>query len=112
MKYTYLGDTNLDGAVDLSDLYNVATHYNPTHAGAANAVWQTGDSNYDGYVDLTDLSIISTNWQKGVGSPLGTSFGAALTSLGLPNIAVPEPASVALVGLGLTGLMSRRRRRN
>jgi hypothetical protein len=115
MRYTYLGDTNVDGQVDLSDLYNVASNYNPAHTGPASAIWQKGDFDYSGYVDLADLSKLITNWQAGVGNPLGSGNGAdlgpILTSLGLPNVAVPEPGAVGIMGLGLTGLLSRRKRR-
>jgi len=113
MKFTYRGDTNVDGQVDINDLYNVASNYNPKHTGTAVSVWQKGDFNYDGWVDLADLSVLATNWQAGVGNPLGSGLGQILTSLGLPNVvAVPEPATIGLMGLGLTGLMARRRRRN
>jgi hypothetical protein len=112
IKYTYLGDTNVDGKVDISDLYNLANNYNPKHIGSANSIWQKGDFNYDGWVDLTDLTKLATNWQAGVGNSLGAPLGQVLASLGLPNVNVPEPASVGLMTLGVTGLMARRRRRN
>jgi hypothetical protein len=114
IRYTYLGDTNVDGQVDINDLYNVASNYNPSHS-VSGKNWQQGDFNYDGFVDLTDLTKLTTNWQQGVGNPLGSgvdgNLGAILTSLGLPNIAVPEPSTIGLMGLGLTGLMARRKRR-
>jgi hypothetical protein len=111
IKYTYLGDTNVDGQVDISDLYNLATNYNPKHIGSANSIWQKGDFNYDGWVDLADLTKLTTNWQAGVGNPLGSPLGPILASLGLPSNQVPEPAMIGLVTLGLTGLLARRRRR-
>jgi hypothetical protein len=114
IRYTYLGDTNVDGQVDINDLYNLASNYNPSHAGPASAIWQKGDFDYNGYVDLSDLSKLTTNWQQGVGNPLGSglgNLGAALASLGLPNISVPEPSTVGLMALGVSGLMARRRRR-
>jgi hypothetical protein len=75
-------------------------------------VWQKGDFNYDGWVDLVDLTKLATNWQAGVGNPLGSPLGPILASLGLPNVSVPEPSTIGLATLGLTGLMARRRRRN
>jgi autotransporter-associated beta strand protein len=112
LRYTYLGDTNVDGQVDINDLYNLATNYDPKHTKGGSALWQKGDFNYDGWVDLKDLTKLATNWQAGVGNPLGSPLGPILASLGLPNVSVPEPATIGIMGLGLTGLMARRRRRN
>jgi autotransporter-associated beta strand protein len=112
LKYTYRGDTNLDGGVDLNDLYNLAVNYDPKHTKGGSAVWQKGDSNYDGWVDLKDLTLLATNWQAGVGNPLSTPLGQILTSLGLPQVSVPEPTVLGLAALGLTGLLARRRQRN
>jgi autotransporter-associated beta strand protein len=112
LRYTYLGDTNVDGQVDISDLYNLASNYDPKHTKGGSAIWQKGDFNYDGWVDLKDLTMLTTNWQTGVGNPLGSPLGQILASLGLPNVSVPEPATVGIMALGLTGLMARRRRRN
>jgi hypothetical protein len=50
-------------------------------------------------VNITDLGLLATNWQQGVGNPLGPeSFEAAVTSVGLPQGSVPEPATLGALG--------------
>ncbi len=106
VKYTYYGDANLDGQVDISDLGALAT------AWQTSAVWSQGDFDYSGFVDISDLGKLATNWQLGVGSPLGPSFDEALASLGLAGVSVPEPtATLGLAALGALGLTRRRGRR-
>ncbi len=104
IKYTYSGDANLDGQVDISDLGRLAT------AWQTGGVWISGDFNYDEFVDISDLGLLATNWQQGVGNPLGPSFDQALASLGLPGATVPEPAGLALAAMGAM-LLARCRRR-
>jgi fibronectin-binding autotransporter adhesin len=107
VKFTYGGDANLDGQVDVTDLGSLATSWQTS------APWTGGDFNYDGFVDVSDLGILATDWQLGVGSPLGRgSLEAALASVGLGGTSVPEPATLGLVGLGLASLVARRRRRD
>ena len=59
VKYTYYGDTNLDGAVDGTDYgrldsASLADQSNPTTATG----WYNGDLNYDGVVDGSDYTLI------------------------------------------------------
>ncbi len=103
--YTYYGDANLDGQVDISDLGALAT------AWQTSAVWSQGDFDYSGFVDISDLGKLATNWQLGVGAPLGPSFDQALASVGLAGVSVPEPAMIGLLGLSLAGISTRRFRR-
>ncbi|WP_428388605.1 hypothetical protein [Mucisphaera sp.] len=77
------GDANLDGVVDLVDLSILASGFN------GGGTWTDGNFNGDGVVDLIDLSLLATNFGQEAG-------------------VLPEPASEALVGLGL--LAGRRRR--
>jgi hypothetical protein len=104
VKYTYYGDSNLDGQVDVADLGSLASHWQST------GDWVGGDFDYNGSVDVNDLGLLASNWQAGVGNPLGPSFSEALASVGLPTASVPEPAGVALV-LGAVALKCHRRRR-
>ncbi len=105
IKFTYGGDANLDGQVDISDLGALAT------AWQTSAPWTGGDFDYSGFVDISDLGLLATNWQLGVGSPLGPSFDEALASVGLAGVSVPEPTALGLLGLCLAGVASRRIRR-
>ncbi len=106
VAYTWYGDANLDGQVDVTDLGALATNWQTSN------IWAGGDFNYDGFVDVTDLGALATNWQQGVGNPLGPgSLESAMSALGLGNSAVPEPATFGLIGIGLAAAASRRRTR-
>lgn len=107
VKYTWYGDGNLDGAVNIQDLYLLASHFN-----TAGTDWTGGDFNYDGLTNAVDLGLLARNWQAGISAPLGSSLDldVLLTGLGLPVAQVPEPASAGLVALSLVKLVARRRR--
>lgn len=68
IKYTYGGDADLNGQVDVADIGILATNWqgSPKH-------WHEGDFDYNnpnGTVDVADLGILASNWQAGVGSPM------------------------------------------
>jgi hypothetical protein len=102
VKYTYLGDANLDGVVDVRDLLALARHYHST------ANWVGGDFNYDGTVDINDLKLLAANWNAGssVASP---QLAPLLASLGLPDVSVPKPTAM-MIPLALFGLARRKRK--
>jgi len=84
--------------VNVVDLYALALHWNSTN------VWTGGDFNYDGQVNLADLQLLALNWTRGAGNPLlAPALDEALTSLGLPQVEVPEPGTLAssLISLSL-----------
>jgi hypothetical protein len=83
------GDVNLDGQVDGLDLTYVGAYWQ-----VSGTDWITGDLNGDGETNGLDLNIVGENWQVGVPAPGET---------------VPEPTTLALLALGATAMMLRRR---
>jgi autotransporter-associated beta strand protein len=104
IKYTFLGDTDLSGGVDVEDLGNLASAWQTF------GFWGDGDSDYNWFIDVGDLGNMASNWQKGVPNPLGPSWEEALASFGLPSVGVPEPAALAPTVAALTLTCGRRRR--
>ncbi|WP_428939737.1 BNR-4 repeat-containing protein [Fontivita pretiosa] len=93
-----LGDANLDGRVDIRDLYALATHWQ------SSANWFGGDFDGSGLVDLADLNVLVSNWQAVTGAPpqprsQPQSLEQALASLGLHGASVPEPAALGMMAL-------------
>ena len=87
------GDTDGDGDIDLVDLGFFADGwYGPDGDGAINgspnAAWEFGDFDEDGDVDLVDLGFFADGWY----GPNGDGF--------VGPAAVPEPATLSLLGIG------------
>jgi hypothetical protein len=95
VRFTLLGDANLDGLVDLSDLAILAQHYNTTDG---TAFWWEGDFNYDHNVTFGDLALMAQNYNRAL-----PDFAAALAQ-------VPEPSVLFLGVFTALGLRNRRRR--
>jgi autotransporter-associated beta strand protein len=113
IKYTYYGDANLDGAVDGSDYTLIDAGFNSQHSASPLTGWQNGDFNYDGVIDGSDYTLIDNAFNT-QGSTLGTNPSALIASstaqLSGGSSAVPEPATIGLLGFGAAGLSARRRR--
>jgi hypothetical protein len=112
IKYTLLGDANLDGIVNGVDFGILAANFNKGVTG-----WDRGDFNYDNSVNGVDFGYLAANFDKGVsGADIG---GSALSDPALVAFAeanglmadVPEPAQTSLMIVGLASLGSRWRRR-
>jgi hypothetical protein len=90
IRYTLNGDANLDGTVDIRDLYLLGSHWNQSGS------WVAGDFNYDGVVNAVDLGALSSNWQQTLPS--------------FSPVVVPEPVQTVMILLGALGFTRRRRR--
>jgi hypothetical protein len=106
VKLTYYGDTNLDGVVDGSD-------YTRIDNGSLNHLtgWSNGDFNYDGVVNGSDYTLIDNAFNM-QGASLTSEIAAPTAQVAGGGVsAVPEPTSIALLGMTAVGLLGRRRRR-
>ncbi len=109
VKYTYFGDANLDGVVNGSDYTLIDNGFNNSLTG-----WHNGDFNYDGVVNGDDYTLIDNAFNT-----QGTSLAAGPAEMVASNTAqiaggsasaVPEPASIGLLGVAAIGFLRRRRR--
>ncbi|MFI5381273.1 MAG: lamin tail domain-containing protein [Tepidisphaerales bacterium] len=81
VKYTYRGDTNLDGVVNNLDYYNVVAGM------GRSGTWLTGDVDNDGIVSANDLAEVSLNLGAGSGAGGGPVLFAAAAAA--PAAAAP-----------------------
>jgi fibronectin-binding autotransporter adhesin len=108
VKYAYYGDADLSGHVDGNDYSLIDTGF-----GSAGALtgWQNGDFNYDGHIDGSDYSLIDNAFNTQLGTAPAAQLALNTSEIAGGSAAVPEPASLGLLGIGAIGLMSRRRRK-
>jgi len=112
IKYTLLGDANLDGVVNGIDFGILAANFNKGVNG-----WEQGDFNYDNVVNGIDFGELAANFNKGASGAsiaLGPLSDPALVAFAAANglmADVPEPASMGLLAVGTVATLARRRRR-
>ena len=107
VKFTYYGDATLDGKVDGTDYSRIDNGYLNQLTG-----WFNGDFNYDGIVNGSDYTLIDNSYNT-----QGASLAAAIASPNatataqLASASVPEPASLAMISIAGSALLTRRPRR-
>jgi hypothetical protein len=90
------GDVNFDGAVNSADLQVLLASFNLP------GTYTQGDINFDGVVNSSDLQILLFHFNQIQPTALSAISAAQ---------AVPEPATLGTLALGLIGIGLRRRRR-
>ncbi len=110
VKYTYAGDANLDGVVNATDYTQIDSNFT-VHGGALKG-WFNGDFNYDGTVNGDDYTLIDNafNTQGSISLAASSAGPAELIASATEQVAVPEPASLGLIGVAAGSLLMRRRR--
>jgi hypothetical protein len=104
VMFTYGGDANLDGKINVDDYGRIDFNVNLGTQG-----WYNGDFNYDGKINVDDYGIIDFN--VGIqGAPFFTGSGLSGVAGVVGVAAVPEPACIGAIALGLAAMSSRRRR--
>jgi hypothetical protein len=93
VKYTYWGDANLDGSVDLTDEGIVNNNF------GSGTDWFHGHFSYSGTgtTDLSGLSAVLNNFGD-------QSSGGALIA-----VPTPEPASLSIIAISMLVLLKRRK---
>lgn len=92
VRFTLLGDANLDRSVNIGDFSRLGANFNQPGG------WAAGDFNYDGTVGIADFSL------------LASAFNQTLpASLARPG-AVPEPAALGVLAPAAALALRRRRR--
>jgi hypothetical protein len=129
VKYTYYGDTDLNGHVNLDDYVRADDGFNNHLTG-----WLNGDFDLNGSVNFDDYVLIDLafNAQNGtLGRALAFVDGTDRSSRGMSDpalrrvqqhfdefgsdygshllAAVPEPASLTLLGCAMSAMLVRRR---
>jgi hypothetical protein len=107
VMYTYGGDANLDGKINIDDYGLIDSHVG--QSGTAFG-WHNGDFNYDGKINIDDYGIIDSNIGA-QGAPIPTMTTPQTPATAIEGVAaVPEPAGLCSIALAGAVLIRRRRR--
>jgi hypothetical protein len=104
IKYTYVGDSNLDGVVDINDMLSFLGNYDPS--GTVPGSYFQGDTNFDSIIDITDMLNLLGNYPTE--DPVLS--GGSMKSIQSSQSVVPEPATITmLLVAGIIALVAKKR---
>ena len=104
VKYTYIGDGNLDGLVSFDDYVGMD---NAFFGLIPNLGWATGDINFDGVINFDDYTVVDQAFFF-QGAPLAHAEVAAVPEPGTWLLAALALASLIYVSRRTTGAKNRR----
>ena len=97
VRYTLLGDADLNGQVNFNDFLTLQNNFSQS------GVFNQGDFTYDGVVNFNDFLALQNNFGQSVtGAPV-TFTSAQVAAITAFAATVPEPASLAVLGLAGIG---------
>jgi hypothetical protein len=103
VRATLLGDSDLNGIVNVADLANLAGNFGKT----SGQEWLQGDFDYNGTVNVADLADLAGNFgQSAINFDASASPASAVSAAST----VPEPAGLAIACIGAATALLRRRR--
>gem|GEM_PF-5391912 len=106
IRYTYNGDLDVDGDVDIDDLIALDAGFLAYRSGSLSSpLYHQGDLNYDRKINADDFFLADKAFAMQTVKLGGTAGGRLSVSQ-----VVPEPGTLAIVALGSMGLMACRRR--
>jgi len=91
VKYTWMGDMDMDGAVTVNDYLEYLGYY-AAWPPAANISWMTGDFNYDGKINVNDYLMLLAGYAAQTG-PLGSDEPVTEVNSSEAPAATEEPAA-------------------
>jgi len=111
VKYTYNGDTDLNGKVDGADYAHIDSTFNNEGPGQTSPIggWYNGDFDYNGKVDGADYSLIDAAFNSqgtvilsrggGLAGPLNGTGNVTLNRAGMANISLDAEATIRQKGI-------------
>ncbi len=110
VRFTLLGDANLDGVVNGSDFSILAANFGLGHTN-----WDQGNFYFTSSVNGADFAALAANFGQGVTTGLESADIAALDAFAAANgltADLPEPAAGALLIAAALGACAHRRRKS
>ena len=94
VKYTLLGDANLDGLVNAADFLILSVNFNEPVTG-----WDQGDFNYDGLVNAADFTDLAANFNQAASGASVASTAAVVAVPAAPTVATVSTQSTAAAAI-------------